>query len=179
MKKLLNIIFCSLLIVSVIYTPYTYAQSAKQYVKVDVENLRDKPSGNQIGTVNAGSELQVIEKRANWVKVQFTGWIWENSLTSDSTYVVGFSARASHIVLKTEADAKKVLAKLSQGQNFEELAETFSIDRASGKKGGDLGTFQRGDLLPEFEETVLKLKTGEISKIIETPLGFHIIKRTK
>lgn len=174
MKKLLQLVMCSIFVVSGVY-----AENSKQYVKVNVENLRDRPSGNKVGTVNAGTELEVLEKRANWLKVQYTGWIWAESLTSDSTQVIGFSARASHIVLKTEADAKTILSKLSQGQSFEELAETFSIDRASGKKGGDLGTFQRGDLMPEFEETVLNLKVGEISKILKTPVGYHIIKRTQ
>ncbi len=174
MKKRLQLLFCSLLFVSCLW-----AEGNEHYVKVEVENLRDKPGGNKVGTLQAGSLLKVLEKRPDWVKVQFTAWIWANSLTTDSTQVAGFAARASHIVLKTEADAKAVLSKLSQGQNFEALAETFSIDRSSGRRGGDLGSFRRGDLMPEFEEKVLKLKIGEISDIVKTPIGYHIIKRTQ
>lgn len=156
-----------------------YADSNTKYVKVDSENLRDAPKGDIIGKAMSGTELKVLEKKPNWIKVQMTGWIWESSLTDDSTFVAGFTARASHIVVKTEADAKKILERLKEGQNFENLAESFSVDRASGKRGGDLGKFKRGDLMPEFEAAVLSLKVGEYSQIIQTPLGYHIIKRTK
>ncbi len=156
-----------------------FAGNSKQYVKISSENLRDTPEGEIIGKVMSGTELNVLERKSNWVKVQMTGWIWESSLTEDSTLVEGFVARASHIVVKSESDAKKILEKLKEGQKFEDMAETFSIDRASGKRGGDLGKFKRGDLMPDFEEAVLSLKVGDYSKIVQTPLGYHIIKRTR
>jgi hypothetical protein len=154
-----------------------YAQGGNQYVKVKSENLRNQPSGEKIGELNGGTQVEVLERRPNWVKVQLTGWIWEQSLTSDPTRVEGFKLSASHILLTTEAEANRVLKELKSGKGFAEMAKLFSQDKASAAKGGSLGTFSRGDLLPEFEDTALKLKKGEISGVVKTTLGFHIIRR--
>jgi len=100
-------------------------------------------------------------------------------LTSDPTEVHGFAVRASHILVKTEEEAGNIIQQIINGTDFEELAQQHSIDRASGSKGGDLGVFGRGDLRPEFEEAVFRLKVGAISGVVKTDLGYHIIKRTK
>lgn len=86
--------------------------------------------------------------------------------------------KASHILLKTREEAESVLKKLKAGSKFEELAKTLSIDTGSKVRGGDLGYFHSGVMVPEFEETALKLQKGEISGIVETRFGFHIIKLT-
>lgn len=100
-------------------------------------------------------------------------------MTSDPTEVRGFAVRASHILVKTEEEATNIIQQIINGTDFEELAQQHSIDRASGSKGGDLGVFGRGDLRPEFEEAVFRLKVGAISGVVNTDLGYHIIKRTK
>lgn len=156
-----------------------FGQGGLLYVKVKRENIRKAPNGDRMGEVLAGTRVEVLEKRPKWVKIQFTGWIWENSLTSDSTMVDGFRIRASHILVKTEAEANRILDQLGQGADFEELANRFSSDRASGDEGGDVGIFGRGDLMPEFEETVFRLRVGEVSGVVKTALGYHIIKRTE
>ncbi len=84
---------------------------------------------------------------------------------------------ASHILVKTEEEAKAVLDELSKGKSFEELAKEKSQD-ASAKKGGDLGYFAKGQMVPEFEETAMKLEVGQTSGIVKTQFGFHIIKLT-
>ncbi len=86
--------------------------------------------------------------------------------------------RASHILLKTREEAESALKKLKAGSKFEELAKTSSIDTGSKVRGGDLGFFHSGVMVPEFEEAALKLKKGETSGIVETRFGFHIIKIT-
>lgn len=63
-----------------------------------------------------------------------------------------------------------------KGENFSSLAVLYSDDLASAKKGGDLGYVSRGELVSEFAATAFKLKDGEISRIVETEYGFHIIK---
>jgi peptidyl-prolyl cis-trans isomerase C len=85
--------------------------------------------------------------------------------------------RASHILVKTEKDAQDILAQLKKGASFEELAKKNSTD-ATAAKGGDLGWFSKGSMVPEFEKTVFSLKEGELSGIVKTPYGFHIIKLT-
>ena len=87
--------------------------------------------------------------------------------------------RLSHILVSTRSEAEKILRLLKQGQSFAELAKRKSIDRTSGVKGGDLGFFEKGDLLPELEDVVFNLKVGQISGIVKSRLGYHIFKRTK
>ncbi len=159
----------------------TWAQTSggMMYVKVKTENIRKAPSGEKIGELVAGTPVEVLERRPNWVKVQLTAWIWEKSLTSDSTYVDGFTIRASHILVATEAEAQQVLAELKKGASFEELAKKYSKDTPSALQGGNLGEFQRGDFVEEFEKVAFGLKPGETSGIVKTALGYHIIKRTR
>ncbi len=86
--------------------------------------------------------------------------------------------RASHILVKTEEEAKKILERPKKGEDFAEIAKKSSIDTASAKKGGDLGFFSRGQMDPEFEAAAVRLKRGEISEPVKTKLGYHIIKVT-
>ena len=60
--------------------------------------------------------------------------------------------KASHILVKTEDEAKKVLARLKKGEKFGDIAKAVSIDTGSAKNGGDLGYFSKGQMVPEFEK---------------------------
>ena len=84
------------------------------------------------------------------------------------------SFRASHILLNSEEDAKKALARLKGGESFAKLAEELSVDPTK-TKGGDIGFFSKGQLIPEFEKACENLKPGETSGIVKSPLGYHII----
>ncbi len=72
--------------------------------------------------------------------------------------------------------AKVVLEELKNGADFSELAKKYSDDPASALRGGDLGLINRGDFVPEFETAAYKLKDGELSDIVQTQFGFHIIQ---
>ncbi|PIQ89700.1 MAG: peptidylprolyl isomerase [Candidatus Omnitrophica bacterium CG11_big_fil_rev_8_21_14_0_20_42_13] len=85
--------------------------------------------------------------------------------------------RASHILVKTEEEAKAILDELAGGASFEELAKEKSQD-TSAKRGGDLGYFTKGQMVPEFEEAVFKLDVGQTSGIVKSQFGYHIIKLT-
>lgn len=85
--------------------------------------------------------------------------------------------KASHILVKSEAEAKDILAKIKAGGNFEELAKKNSSD-SSAAKGGDLGWFGKGAMVPPFEKAVSALKEGQVSEVVKTDFGFHIIKLT-
>ncbi len=86
--------------------------------------------------------------------------------------------RASHILVEDKQVAEEILQKLKDGKNFEKLAKKYSIC-PSKKRGGDLGTFGRGVMVKEFEDAAFKLTVGEVSGIVKTKFGYHIIKRTK
>jgi len=92
-------------------------------------------------------------------------------------FKTGEQIKASHILVKTEKEAKDVLAQIKAGGNFEELAKKNSAD-ASAAKGGDLGWFGKGSMVPAFEKAALALKEGEVSGIVKSDFGFHIIKLT-
>ncbi|ABK84297.1 TPA: peptidylprolyl isomerase PrsA [Bacillus cereus] len=86
--------------------------------------------------------------------------------------------KASHILVKDEATAKKVKEELGQGKSFEELAKQYSEDTGSKEKGGDLGFFGAGKMVKEFEDAAYKLKKDEVSEPVKSQFGYHIIKVT-
>ena len=102
-------------------------------------------------------------------------------------YRTNESYRPSHILFVVPKEAtpeeireirkkcQKVLEKIKGGEDFGEMALLYSED-ASNKDRGDLGYFKKGELLPAFEREALRLKVGEVSGIVRTDFGFHIIK---
>lgn len=88
----------------------------------------------------------------------------------------GDQVRARHILVKSEEEAKQVLERLAKKESFEELARTLSKDGATASKGGDLGYFAREQMVPEFARAAFALKPGEVSGVVKTPFGYHIIQ---
>jgi len=96
--------------------------------------------------------------------------------------------RASHILIMAKNDGEKAAAKAKAEDvlkevrkapaKFAELAKQYSQDPGSAKAGGDLGFFGRGSMVKAFEDTVFKQKEGEISDVLESEFGYHIIKLT-
>lgn len=86
--------------------------------------------------------------------------------------------RASHILVETEADAEAALDMIGLGADFAEVAAAVSLDPVSAKNGGDLGFFDRGRMVKEFEDAAFALGVGEISSIVKTAYGYHIIQVT-
>tara|TARA_Y100000385_G_C12803621_1_gene512966 strand:+ start:147 stop:425 length:279 start_codon:yes stop_codon:yes gene_type:complete len=84
--------------------------------------------------------------------------------------------RARHILLEDEEDAFEILSYLKNGQKFEDLAKEYS-ECESSQKGGSLGRFPSGTMLPEFEMALYHMKEGETSAPVKTKYGFHIIQR--
>jgi peptidyl-prolyl cis-trans isomerase C len=82
----------------------------------------------------------------------------------------------SHIMVKTESDAEAVQAELKAGKTFAEIAKEKSQDQGSAEKGGELGMVGRGQTEPEFEAAAFALKEGELSGIVKTQYGYHILK---
>lgn len=115
--------------------------------------------------------------------------IAENYEQNKDKYTTDQEVSASHILIKLDQDvdeeakeeAKKkiegLLTELKDGADFAELAKANS-DCPSSAKGGDLGTFGKGAMVPPFEQAAFALEDGEISDVVETQFGYHIIKRT-
>ena len=98
------------------------------------------------------------------------------------------SVHASHILIRTpdqadaaakakaKAQADDLLAQIKKGADFAELARKFSQDPGSAPNGGDLGFFSKGQMVQPFEQAAFNLKPGQMSGVVETPFGFHIIR---
>jgi len=83
---------------------------------------------------------------------------------------------ARHILVDKAEDAQKVLARLKAGEDFARIAKEVSLDIGSAESGGDLGWFPRGSMVPEFEEVAFKLQKGQVSDVVKSPFGYHIIQ---
>jgi peptidyl-prolyl cis-trans isomerase C len=93
-----------------------------------------------------------------------------------SSFVEPERIRVRHIMTSTEEKAKEALEKLKAGGDFGQIARQYSEDPGSRDMGGDLGFIQRGELIKEFEDVAFKLGVGELSPVVRTQFGYHIIK---
>ncbi len=93
----------------------------------------------------------------------------------------GFMAnqiRCAHILVEKESLAKEILERIKKGESFAKLAEQYSTD-GSRRRGGDLGFFGKGMMVKPFEEAAFALEKGQVSGLVKTQFGYHIIKRTE
>jgi parvulin-like peptidyl-prolyl isomerase len=130
-------------------------------------------------------KAQMVDQQVQLTEAQLK----EYYETNKARYFKPAEFRVSHILLKVDPastseqraqireKAEAVLKQLKKGADFAELAQKESNDISS-IKGGDIGSFHTGETVPEFEEAVKNLKVGEMSGVVETMYGFHIIKLT-
>jgi len=154
-----------------------------------------KNNGGDIYWITAGQIIPSFEKAAyetpvgevypEVVKTKFGYHILKVTDRQKRIYKVS----ASHILIKNERDGKidtnyarsrinVIYDKVKAGEPFDSLAIKYSEDKGSAVKGGDLGFFQRRQMVQPFDEAVFQLSVGEISPIVKTRFGFHIIKLT-
>jgi foldase protein PrsA len=162
---------------------------AKKKVKVPNREV-DAVIDNLVQQQKLGSkkELERILKRSGLSMGKFKEMIRDEMLVQKMVSKVRGDAkvtpedlrevRASHILLSSEADAKRVLEKVRKGEDFSALAREYSMDPGSAGKGGDLGYFTTGSMIEPFEKKAFSLKVGEVSDAVKTQFGYHIIKVT-
>lgn len=86
-----------------------------------------------------------------------------------------YQYRASHILVEDEEKAKLVQERLNKGEAFEDLAKELSTCPSS-QNGGDLGSFTSGQMVPEFDQALEQMEAGNLSDLVKTQFGYHIIK---
>lgn len=126
--------------------------------------------------------LEKIDQKNQPNLQDLEAWAQTSYKANSKKYEQPEQVRASHILIRTaEPDAKvkteAILKELRNGADFSKLAKDKSQDPGSAAKGGDLGFFARGRMIKPFEDTAFGMsKAGEISEVIESPFGFHIIR---
>lgn len=165
-----------------------------RYVAIDKENLEEPEiSDEELKKYfeDSGEKFKLPEKRKiKFVRVPIASSkveVSEEQIQAKMEEVPDQTQiRASHILFKVKPDgddsdarrrAAEVLKKLKAGADFAEMARQYSED-TSASQGGDLGFFGRGRMVPEFEKAAFSLKTGEMSGLVKSPFGIHIIKVT-
>jgi parvulin-like peptidyl-prolyl isomerase len=84
--------------------------------------------------------------------------------------------RARHILMASAQQAQAVREQIRQGKDFADLAKQYSVDEATKVNGGDLGWFPKGVMDPQFETIAFQMRPGEVSNVVQTQFGYHIIK---
>lgn len=143
---------------------------------------------------NAGSFMEPLRLNAFYVKAEISAFenkvkvagaeIQEYYDKNPKQFEMPERVAAAHILIKIDPAAKEkakakaedLLKKIKAGEEFAALAKKHSVDTGTAMRGGDLGWFQRGDMVGPFEEAAFSLKKGESSGIVETAFGLHIIK---
>lgn len=129
----------------------------------------------------------LIDVEASRAKINVSAQDIERAYNSGiDQYTTPEQVRASHILLKTEgrddaavkAKAEDVLKQAKGGADFAELAKKYSEDESNAKNGGDLDYFGRGRMVPEFDQAVFAMQPGQISDLVKTQYGYHVIKLT-
>lgn len=137
-------------------------------MEIMVQKLLEQQVGAQIGDISDQDALNYYKEH-------------------NELFMQGEQIRVHHILLKVtetadsekvetvESKARGILERIKKGGDFEELARQYSED-PSALKGGDIGFFSRGDMIKNFEDAAFALKAGQVSDLVRTPLGFHIIR---
>jgi len=171
----------------VTFSPETFEKSVKgdqtammEYFNEHKESFRIP---DKIKIAYATFDPKEFEGQVSITDQELNDYYEDNS----EKYKQQHQVNARHILFKLKEDATKeeekkikekaspVLEKARKGEDFASLAKEYS-EGPSGEKGGDLGYFQKGQMVKPFEEVVFKMKKGEISDLVRTPFGYHIIK---
>ncbi|MEI7690432.1 MAG: peptidylprolyl isomerase [bacterium] len=152
------------------------AEAKKQKVKIDQKELDD--SYAQLIKSNGGEKTfaEVLKKYYGVTVAEFKEDVYKDRLLRQKV-MQNFSA-ADGLNQESRKKAEEVLAKVKAGEDFQALAKKYSQD-STAANGGDLGTFGKGKMVPEFEKAAFVLKANEVSGLVKTVYGYHIIKVTE
>lgn len=126
------------------------------------------------------------ETRKNLMGVKLEEWAVDELKISDEDIAAYYeknksdldkdAVKVSHILLKSEEDAKEAIKELKEKEDFAGIAKKYSLDTFTKDKGGDLGWYVRGELLTEVEDAAFSLSPGQISGPVKSENGYHVIR---
>lgn len=165
---------------------------------IEQELIRQTAAAQGIVVSDDEVNAVIADMKAENGEEYFNGWLAANYYTAEEFHevirldlitnrllapvmeavpTVAEHAHARHILVNTQAEADEALARLQAGEDFAALAAEYSVDVTTRDTGGDLGWFPRGGLLvPEVEETTFGLQPGQISNVVSSAWGYHIIQ---
>jgi parvulin-like peptidyl-prolyl isomerase len=122
-------------------------------------------------------ELQIMLEQARLLASTYAKETLIPNTKATDAEITAYIAKHPELDTKqTRAKAEEVLRRVRAGENFATLAKEFSTDPGSKDKGGDLGWFGHGQMIPEFEKAAFALQPGQVSDVVESQYGYHIIK---
>ena len=143
------------------------------------KRIRDQIIVSKIKKFELGSRLNISNRRVAKYYHGHQKEFWESGKTKVRHILILFEKGSSNKKKnKKYRKIKKILSEVKNGKDFSEAAKIYSED-VSASSGGDVGFVEKGKMVPEFEKAVYSLREGEISGIVETEYGFHIIKVDK
>jgi foldase protein PrsA len=164
---------------------------SEEEIKADLQKYYDYYGGEQafIETLQASGHTIQDVREDTVANLQVKKLLAQNIAITDEEMQEYFAAnkesfatpeqvKASHILVDNLDKANEVKTKLDGGADFAQLASEYSTDVTNKNNGGDLGYFQRDQMVPEFEQAAFSLAVGEVSDPIKTDYGYHIIKVT-
>ena len=145
-------------------------------IKSYKDHIRDQIMVSKVTRFEMGNRLKISDKSIlNYYKKHQKDF-WDDTKVSVRHILFIVERGASEDIRKSKLlQAQKVLKEIRKGRDFSELAIEYSED-VSASSGGDVGVVSRGKMVAEFEDAVFKLKSGEVSDVVETEYGYHIIK---
>jgi peptidyl-prolyl cis-trans isomerase SurA len=162
-------------------------KAIEEYYGQSIEQIKDQTRNDMRSQLLAERMQTQITGKATITPIEVQQFF--NNIPKDSLPYFNAEVEIREIVYKPQVNpAERARAReridelrkrLDAGENFADLAKKYSDDPGSGQNGGDLGWQKRGTFVPEFEATVYKLEKGQMSPVIETEFGFHIIQLTE
>jgi parvulin-like peptidyl-prolyl isomerase len=176
-------------------------QGRRQVLEVMIEQVLIEQAAAREGDTISDAEVESVIARdiqENGGREQFDAWLEANDWTyeeyrsrqrsmmissqmfervTQSVPTEAEQVRARHILVASEEEARNLLAELQAGADFAEIAREYSLDPSTKESGGDLGFFPRGTLVvPEVEEVAFSLSVGQISDVVKSAMGYHIVQ---
>ena len=152
----------------------------KEQIVVNKEQISEYFDKNKSNFIE-GRKVQVdfVELSLDSIEQQIdpdNETLQELYIENEELYTNPEQRRAQHILLEDESSAISVLKEIEEGGDFSELAKIHSKDITSSEEGGDLGFFERELMVPEFDKAVFDMNVGDISDVVKSDYGYHIIK---
>ena len=156
----------------------------EEYFKRSIDNMKEELSIVVTDQLYTQKKQNIIINNVNITPNEVKDYL--NSLENDDIPLIPTQLELSQLVIlpKLSSEEKKSIkekldgfrSRIYAGEDFKVLATLYSDDVVSANNGGELGFMSRGELLPEFERAAFKLKDNEISEVVETKFGFHLIQ---